>query len=398
MQKGFLIVSVYLETVKEPVANATVTINNQTFITNLNGKTQKIKLEAPDKKYSVEYQHKIKPYSTYDITVTKPGLNTVIIKDVEVFPGDIALQDVYMAKKPGSTDLIDLPEHDLWEETVYQTEDATNPEINPDARILPSVIIPEFLRVKNGAPTSNAAVLTVPFIDYIKNVASSEIYSTWHPEAIKANVHAIVSFTLNRVFTEWYPSRGFNFTITSSPAFDQAFVPNRTIFQSIANIVDQYFREYIRLNNTSHPFFAQYNDGRNTNIPGRLSQWGSQNMALQGSTAIQILRRYYTNNLALHTANQVVGLPSSFPGFNLRNGSCGEFVQQMQIRLNRIRGNFPAIPAISPTNGQYEESTRRAVEAFQRAFNIPVTGIVDIGTWSRISNIFTAVAGLQHGV
>lgn len=408
MQKGYLIVNVYHDDETKPLENANVKIigenYSQSFTTNTNGKTEKITLEAPDKKYSLYPQYEIKPYATYDLTVTKSGFNTVTIKNVEVFADEIGLENVYLKQKPGSTENINLPEHDLWTGHNQDQSSGEDYSFKPQeqdevsSRIMPSVIIPEFIRVKNGTPTSNAAVLTVPFKDYIKNVASSEIFPTWHRQALIANVNAIVSFTLNRVFTEWYPSRGFNFTISASPAFDQAFVNNRTIFQSISDVVDEFFRDYIRLNNTTHPFFAQYNDGRQTNIPGRLSQWGSQEMATRGSTAIQILRHFYTPNLTVLAGHEVVGLPSSFPGYNLRVGSCGNPVRDLQTRLNRIRANFPAIPTISPVDGRFGDNTRRSVEAFQRAFNMPVTGVVDIATWLRISNIFTAVAGLQHGV
>lgn len=405
MQKGYLKVSVYLDTVATPIENANVLVEGENysgnFKTNVHGKTGLIALDAPDKKYSEYPQYEIKPYAQYNLTITKSGFNTVKINKVEIFAEETALQDVYMKKEPGATDIIDMPEHELWESHgEYMPENDLYNDYAPKEeliRILPRTVIPEYIRVKNGVPTSNAAVLTVPFIDYIKNVTSSEIFSTWHPEAIKANVHAIVSFTLNRIYTEWYPSRGFNFTITASPAHDQMFINGRAIYQSISNVVDQYFNQYIRLTGRNSPFFAQYNDGINTNIPGRLSQWGSQNRALTGQSAIQILRHFYTPNLALHTAAQVVGLPNSFPGFDLRLGSCGQFVQDLQNRLNRIRTHFPGIPVITPTNGWYNESTRRSVETFQRVFNIPVTGVVNWATWFRISNIFTAVAGLQEG-
>jgi len=247
-------------------------------------------------------------------------------------------------------------------------------------------------------PGRTAPLRVVSFIHYIKNVASSEIFSTWPRQSIIANVHAIVSFTLNRVYTEWYRGRGFNYTITSSPAHDQMFVHNRTIFQSISDVVDEYFRYFIRIDGTTHPFFAQYSDGRQSVHPGRLSQWGSVTLANRGYSAIQILRHYYRPRIHLHVAPEVIGLPNSFPGYSLRVGSCGAYVQKVQNQLNRIRGNFPGIPVISPADGQYGESTRRAVETFQRVFDMPVNGVIDIATWFRISHIFVAVTGKSAGV
>ena len=399
MAKGNLIINVYLDDMGMPVEGATVTVTGEgyekEFKTDESGKTTTIELDAPEKEYSIKPQDKVKPYSTYDVKATKDGMTTTV-KNVEILPEETSFQDVYLHKdKP--IDIVDLPEHELWGEHESKIpEEFYKPDPSDEERVLPRVIIPEYLIVHDGAPTASAARHIVPFIDYIKNVASSEIFSTWHVESIKANVHAIVSFTLNRVYTEWYQSRGYNFTITSSPAFDQKYTHNRTIFQSISNVVDEYFRYYINAPNQNQPFFAQYNDGIKTNNPGWLSQWGSQDMALRGSSALAILRHFYrNNNLRLLVAPEVVGLPVSFPGYSMRVGSCGEPVQKIQVQLNRIRTHYPGIPAISPANGQYGESTATAVRTFQRVFNLPQTGVVDIATWFRISNIFIAVAGLQ---
>ena len=399
MAKGYLIVNVYLEDIGHPVAGATVTVTGdnyeQSFITDEDGKTEKITLDAPNIEYSQYPQDYVKPYSTYDVTVTKPGLNTSIVNNVEILPEETSLQNVFIGKEKN---IIDLPEHCLWEGCEPKIPEDPIKEEGELGRVLPRVIIPEYIIVHDGIPTASATDYVVPFIDYIKNVASSEIYSTWHREAIKANVHAIVSFTLNRIFTEWYRGRGYSFTITSSPAYDQKWTKDRTIFQTISNVVDEYFRYYIRLDGMIQPFLAQYNDGQKTNNPGWLSQWGSQDLATRGYSALQILRYYYTNNLTLQVAEEMIGLPTSFPGYNLQMGSCGSYVQKLQVELNRIRGNYPGIPAISPADGQYGQSTRNAVEAFQRAFNLPVTGIVNFATWYKISYVFGAVAGLSAGV
>lgn len=402
MAKGYLIVHVYLEDVGEPVEGATVTISGEGFdgkyITNEDGKTNKIELVAPDKEYSLIPEPAKRPYSLYNLKVTKPGLPDAIVKNVEIFPEETSIQNVFMNKELET--ILELPEHCLWEGCEPKIpEDPIKPE-NDTLRVLPRVLIPEYIIVHGGAPTATATNYIVPFIDYIKNVASSEIYSTWPVEAIKANVHAIVSFTLNRIFTEWYRGRGFNFTITSSPAYDQTYVHNRTIFQTISNVVDEYFRYYIRLSGMTQPFLAQYNDGIKTNNAGWLSQWGSKDLADRGYTAIQILRHYYTSTLTLPVAEEMIGLPNSFPGYNISQAlnSCGAYVQKMQTELNRIRGNYPGIPAISPADGMFNASTTAAVRKFQEVFDLPVTGVVDFATWFKISYVFGAVAKLAAGV
>ena len=402
MNHGYLIVSVYFNDVATPVEGAKVNIKgegaNIDLLTDESGKTNKIKLNTPVLQASLVPQYEVKPYATYELTVEKTGYKPVIITGVEVFPTETSLQSVYMHQEDGTgPEYINLPEHELWEPSAGKDQYMHQTDDNLE-RVLPRVIIPEYVIVHDGAPTANATRHVVSFRDYIKNVTSSEIFSTWPVESIKANVHAIVSFTLNRYFTEWYKSRGHAFTITSSPAFDQKYTHNRTIFQSISNVVDEYFRYFIRLGGTTHPFFAQYNDGIKTNIKGRLSQWGSKEMADRGSSAIQILRHFYTNNLSLVVGHEMIGLPNSFPGFNLSVGTCGEYVQKAQIELNRIRTHYPAIPAIQPADGRYQDSTRRAVEAFQRIFNLPVRGVIDFATWFEISRVFTAVARLSAGV
>jgi len=402
MPKGFLIVNVFFDDLGTPVKNASVKITGVNFekivTTDESGKTSVIELDAPDINLSQTSQEEIRPYSTYDLEITKAGLKTGSILNLEIFAGETAIQNVFLHENFSET--IDFPDHILWE-----PDEPKIPE-NPEkgdlpfiAFVLPMVVIPEFIIVHDGAPSNhNAPNHIVSFTDYIKNVACSEIYSTWPRESLKANVHAIVSFTLNRIFTEWYRGQGFNFTITSTTQLDQKYIHNRTIYKSISDVVDDYFRYYIRLTGRVQPFLAQYNDGRRTNNPNWLSQWGSRDMAAQGFTAIQILRHFYTNNLDLHVADEVVGLPSSFPGYNLSVGSCGEYVQKIQIELNRIRGNFPAIPVISPADGMFNESTRRSVETFQRVFDLPQTGIINFATWYRISRIFTAVSGLAAGL
>lgn len=403
MATGYLIVNVYIDTIAQPVEGAEVLVSGngvrKTFVTDSSGKTERISLEAPDKIYSMSEQHEVRPYATYEVFVSKAGFDATDIINVEILPDETSLQDVYLEPQGvlKNTNVITLPEHVLWGD--YPPKIPEEPLKENLTKVLPEVIIPEYIIVHNGLPTNNSvANYTVPFKDYIKNVGSSEIYSTWPLETIKANLYAILSFTLNRIYTEWYPSRGYNFTITSTTNFDQKYVPNRTIFKTISDVVDQIFTSYIQWKNEKQPFFSQYNDGKNVNNANWLSQWGSKYLGDQGKSALEILRYYYTNNVSIKNANIVEGLPTSYPGFVLKRGDCGEEIQKLQNELNIIRGSYPAIPLITPADGQFNQSTENAVKKFQQVFNLAQDGIVGYTTWYKISAIYAAVAKLLHGV
>lgn len=401
MSSGFLIIEVYLDNEANPVDGATVLIlgedTNLTVKTDNSGKTEKITLDAPNVEFSLEPQHNVRPYATYSIKVSKPGLETSIIEGVEVLANETSIQKVFL-KKGSTINYEELPPHVLWGNYPEKIEDETLPESNI-SRVYPSVLIPEYIIVHDGIPSNSSAKnYVVSFPDYIKNVASSEIYSTWPKETIKANILAIISFTLNRIFTEWYPSRGYNFTITSSTAYDQKYTHDRTIFQSISDIVDEIFNNYLKMPNVKHPFFAQYNDGVKTNNKGWLSQWGSKSLGDQGYDALRIVRYYYSPNITIEKANDIEGLPLSFPGYNLKEGDCGEEVQKIQNELNIISNNYPAIPKIIPADGRFGDSTRKSVRKFQEVFNLPVTGVVNFATWYKISYIYIAVSKMIQGI
>ncbi|MDD2505145.1 MAG: peptidoglycan-binding protein [Bacilli bacterium] len=396
MSNGFLIVEVYDNNIKAPLESAVVQIlgeNTDIIVqTNENGKTESITLAAPDIKYSLEPQKDVRPYSIYSLKISKPGYKTFIIEGVEVFPSETSLQKVFL-EKGQDIEYEELPPHVLWGNYPQKIDEDILLNNNVRNRVYPEVFIPEYIIVHDGVPSnSSARNYIVSFPDYIKNVASSEIYSTWPLETIKANVLAIISFTLNRVFTEWYPSRGYNFTITSSTAYDQKYTQGRTIFLPISEVVDDIFNNYLSLTDSQVPFFAQYNDGVKTNNKGWLSQWGSKSLGDQGYSALRIVRYYYDPNMTIKKANDIIGLPLSFPGFNLSKGSCGEYVQKIQNELNRISNNYPAIPKIIPANGQYNDSTKKSVEKFQQVFNLPITGIINFATWYKISYIYVAVS------
>ncbi len=258
-----------------------------------------------------------------------------------------------------------------------------------------SPIIPENITVHLGPPSSQAENVTVPFTEYVKNVASSEIYPTWPEEALRANIYAIISFALNRIYTEWYPSRGYNFDITNSTQFDQAFVPNREIFENISNIVDDIFNDYVVRQGNVQPLFTAFCNGTTSRCDG-LSQWGSVDLANQGFTPFEILQNYYGNNIGIVEDAPVGFTTESYPGVPLRLGDSGNNVRIIQVQLNRIRQNYPAIPAIEEANGIFGLDTEAAVRKFQEVFNLSVTGTVDKSTWYKIKQYYTGVKRLSE--
>ena len=261
---------------------------------------------------------------------------------------------------------------------------------------MPTVIpyVPQQITVHLGPPDSNAANVTVSFSDYVKNVASSEIYPTWEESALRANIYAIVSFALNRVYTEFYRSRGYDFDITSSTAIDQAFVNGRSFFSNIVKLVDEQFNDYLRRPGFVEPLASKFCNGTTVTCEG-LSQWGSQNLALQGYTSTQIIRSYYGNVEIVNNA-PVQGLTSSYPGTPLRRGSSGPNVVVIQVELNRISQAYPAIPKIENVDGIFGSRTESSVRAFQEIFNLTPDGIVGKATWYALVRLYTAVTRLSE--
>ena len=261
---------------------------------------------------------------------------------------------------------------------------------------MPPVVpyVPQQITVHLGSPSSNAMNVTVPFINYVKNVASSEIYPTWDEDALRANIYAIVSFALNRVYTEFYRSRGYDFDITSSTAFDQAFVNGRSYFNSVSRIADELFNDYLRRPGFVEPLAAKFCNGTTVTCDG-LSQWGSQGLAQQGFTTQQILRNYY-GNVETVTNAPVRGIVSSYPGTPLRRGSRGPNVVTLQVALNRIAQNYPAIPKIPEIDGIYGSRTEATVRKFQEVFDLTTDGIVGPETWYAVVRLYTAVTRLAE--
>ena len=260
---------------------------------------------------------------------------------------------------------------------------------------LTEVYIPETITVHLGAPNENAENVTVNFIDYIKNVASSELYPTWPEDALRANIHAIVSIAMNRIFTEWYRSRGYNFDITNSIQYDQAYVHNRGVFDNISQIVDEIFDQYIIREGRLEPLFAQYCDGRTSQCEG-MYQWGTVDLAAKGYDPYQILQYYYGNDINIVKYSPVGNIETTYPGTPLKLGDTGIHVLLSQLALNDISTNYPGIPKIYPVDGVFSPLMESAVKAFQTAFNLSPTGIIDKGTWYKIKNIYVAVTKLAE--
>ena len=255
-------------------------------------------------------------------------------------------------------------------------------------------IVPNTITVHLGVPDSNSKNITIPFMDYISNVASSEIYPTWPKNSLYANIYAIISFTMNRIYNEWYRSKGYNFDITSSPIYDQAYIEGRSVYENIENIVEEIFDCYLVKEGQVQPFFSRYCDGRKTTCDG-LSQWGSVELANQGKTPLQILKYYYGDSITIFEDAPVGDPTIGYPGFEVSFGSAGNPVLAIQRDLRRIRKNYPAIPDITNKLGIYDQETENAVREFQKIFDLPVTGVVNKATWYKIKYIYTSVKRLS---
>ena len=407
IDEGALKVQVVARGSNVPIQNATITISYsgdpessvEEVTTDDSGMSEQIALAAPPLEYSMEPGEN-QPFSQYTVSVTAEGFRTVNVSGIEVFSNEVSLQEIRMEEVGSPTRSIDnivIPVNTLWGDFPPKiAESEIKPVTETGEIVLSRVVIPEYVIVHDGPPTDTAARdYYVRYKDYIKNVASSEIYSTWPENTIRANILAIMSFTLNRVYTEWYRNKGYNFTITTSTAFDQKFVYGRNIFRNISDIVDEMFQNYLSRPNVRQPILTQYCDGERVICSNWLSQWGSKFLGDQNYSTIEIIRYYYGNSMFINTAEEVSGIPASWPGVDLSVGATGEKVRQIQEELARISRSYPAIPTITP-DGIYGTATRGAVEAFQRIFGLPVTGVIDYKTWYRISEIYVAVARLAE--
>ncbi len=376
--------------------------------TNSVGQTDAVELEAPPVDLSLEPLNTQMPYSTYRIETSSPNFVDAIVNGTQIFANTRSIQPISLEPTQRSTLSRDLFSRQLTESIVIgpATLFGNYPPKIPEAAIKPiipgsgfitleSVIVPEYIIVHAGSPNDNSAPnYTVPFVDYISNVASSEIYPTWPTETLKANIVAITSFTLNRVYTEWYRNQGKPYTITNSTAYDHAFFYGRNLFDSIVSATAEVFDIYIKRPDVTQPLLAQYCDGVKSSCPNWMTQWGSKDLGEQGYSYEQILRNFY-GDISLQAAPQVEGNPESYPGSPLSLGSTGSAVRTIQSQLNRISNNYPLIEKVA-VNGVYDEATQNAVKTFQQIFHLPQDGIVGKATWYEISRIYVAVTKLAE--
>lgn len=415
MQDGFLTVSVINFSTNRPIEDATINIygmddqQNSTGIvfenlkTDESGQVRGLTLPAPDVQYSLDPASTVKPYSEYIVEVISQGFEPVLIKGTQILPIVEALQNVPVGrptqqtrrnnKKRQQNTIYDISAHTLWGNYPPKIPESSLKPLPPPTGfvVLDEPVVPEFIVVHDGLPEDTSAEnYWIPFRDYIKNVASSEIYSTWPEQTIYANVIAIISFTLNRVFTEWYRNKGYQFTITSSTAYDHKYIHNRNVFDNISVIVDDIFNTFIRRPPTARqPLLAQYCDGKKSQCPDQMTQWGSKDLGDQGMNYEEILKYFYGDNITFAQANVVSGVPVSFPGFTLQLGSNNSYVKTIQNQLNAISNSYPAIEKVAE-DGIFGPSTEKAVKKFQEVFNLPQTGVVDFKTWYVISRIYVA--------
>ena len=407
MSSGRLQIGAFATDVGRPASNAVIRITPkgiedqvlEELVTDFSGQSPTIELEAPPLEFSMTGAYK--PYSEYDIRVMMDGYEPQVIEGVQVLPSTTAYQDVRLNPIVGyttQTRMISIREHTLWGTFPPKIPEDEVKELPPSTGyiVLPDPVVPEFIIVHDGRPDdASAPQYWVPFADYIKNVASCEIYPTWPRETLMANILAILSFTLNRVYTEWYRGKGYDFTITSSTAFDHAFSYGRNIFSEISSVVDNVFTSFITRPGIRQPLLTQYCDGKSVTCPQWMSQWGSKALGDQGYSAIDMLKSYYGYDIYLMQAQKVEGVPKSYPGTVLQMGSVGESVRTIQEQLNAVSDHYPAIPKVR-VDGIFGEQTRIAVETFQNIFRLSSDGIVGFNTWYRLSHIYVSVTRMAE--
>lgn len=406
---GTLKIQIVSRRLATPVTNASIEITSMgnpediiaTTTTDENGVSENVELESPPLEYSMSPTEN-QPYSEYNLRIQAPGYDEEFISGVQIFPDQQGIQPVEMTESANTGEPYNptiIGAHTLWEQYPPKIAESEIKTVEETGEIVLSrVVIPETIVVHDGAPTdSTAANYYVPYRDYIKNVASNEIYSTWPDAAIRANILAIMSFSLNRVYTEWYRGKGYDFTITSSTAFDQKWIYGKTYYENISQIVDEQFTNYLSRPNVAQPILTQYCDGKRVSCPNWMTQWGSKSLAEDGLSAIEILQYYYGSSIFINSAETIAGIPASYPGYDLTVGSRGDKVLQLQEQLNRIARNYPAIGTIA-ADGIYGPATAAAVEKFQDVFNLPVTGVVNYSTWYKISQIYVGVTKIAENI
>ncbi|QAA30635.1 peptidoglycan-binding domain-containing protein [Clostridium manihotivorum] len=370
------------------------------LITDSSGLTQQVPLDTPPIDYSQAPTNQI-PYSLANVRVERDGFEPLFVRGCQVYPDRVAFQQCRMVPVSNTRqqqDIIVILPNKLVGNFPPKIPESPEKVMPPPASgvVLPYPVVPEYVVVHQGVPNdASAPNYTVRYKDYIKNVASSEIFPTWSDNTIRANLYCIISFTLNRIYTEWYRGKGKNFDITSSTAYDHAFSYGRNIFDNIDRIADEIFSSYVKRPGRRQPLLTQYCDGKNVQCPGWLTQWGSKYLGDEGKAPFDILTSFYGTDLELNRADQVKGIPSSYPGYNLTIGAKGEPVRTIQTFLNRISVAYPLIPKLS-VDGDYGPNTANSVKTFQGVFNLPQTGVVDYATWYKISDVYVGVSKIAE--
>ena len=410
MAQGYLQVDVVSDANSFPVQDADIVIARteepdeiiEETRTNSSGQTENLPLDAPPVELSLSPEETERPYAEYTIRITASGFAPFVVSGTEVLADVTAIQGIRLrplsnASAGEQIETVTIPDHTLYGDYLPKiAESEIKPVIETGEIVLSRVVVPQTVVVHDGVPTNtSAANYYVPYRDYIKNVASSEIYATWPRSTIVANVLAIMSFTLNRVYTEWYRNQGYDFTITSSTAYDHKWIYGRNIFESISVVVDDIFDNYLSRPGVKQPILTQYCDGRKVRCPGWMTQWGSCELGEAGYSPIEILRNFYGDDMYINTAEQISGIPASWPGYDLKIGATGDKVRQLQEQLDAISSVYTAIPDISP-DGIYGPATAEAVRKFQSIFGLPQTGVVDFATWYKISHIYVGITRIAE--
>ena len=402
MATGFLQVMVTTQTAI-PLENVKITVidsasgkelADKTVYTDSSGKSPLIELETVERQYTLDRDNTtVLPYKNYDIVTEKEFYIRGENISVQIYDGQTTVQTVGLMPRP--TDFGNEFERELTRGDVQKLFDV-QPDLQEGTNdyILQRVVIPQSVTVHLGRPDARRQNVTVPFRTYLKSVAASEIYPTWPQQALRANIHCQISFVLNRIYTEWYRSRGYNFDITNSTSFDQKYIHNRATFESTDKIVDEIFNTYVTRQYNREPYFTEYCDGKQVTCRG-LKQWGTVDLANQGMDALEIIRYYYGDDIQINETNNIANVNSSYPGTALRRGDTGENVRIIQAQLNRISDNYPAIGKMT-VDGIFGPAMEERVKNFQRIFNLTADGVVGKSTWYKISYIYVAVKKLAE--
>ena len=403
MTTGILRIQAFAACKSAPVEGVRIAITGDGFAavrhTDAQGNAEDVTIQTPACRLSLEEQNTTqRPYAVCSLTASKPGYRTVRIQGVQIFPGQVTLaQPEMIPETEAGRDVPDvpvvIPEHPLF---AGQGGSGARPVVECPAAplVLDRVVIPKTITVHLGKPSASARNVTVSFRDYIANVASSEVYPTWPEQALRANIHCQISLALNRIYTEWYPSKGYSFNITNSTSYDQYYVHGRTVFDVMVRLTNDIFNTYIRKKGTVNPYYAEYCDGKSVSCDG-LKQWGTVTLANQGKNALQILRYYYGNDVEIVRSDNIRSIPQSYPGSPLRQGSSGPAVFTLQRQLNRIAKDYPFLGKLN-VDGVFGAQMASTVRAFQKQFNLTADGVVGRQTWYKISYIYVSVKDLAE--